>query len=168
MSPPLRGPGWGKAKRRLKRLPFLPPVLFWMLVVEVAVRLAPVARVSRLMGVPLDSTNARSPVRAEPDPDGPSDRLTRWQAGQLGTLGVVAPRWPFADGPCLRQALVTGHILRRAHPVLRLGVAPSADAFLAHAWVEVAGGTIGSSPEYLPLIDDRSAARNASAAPREQ
>jgi Transglutaminase-like superfamily len=125
---------------------YLPPVLFWMLVAEVAVRCLPLARTSVLMGVPLEAT---------PGPAGPAHPtppLTRWEAGQLGTLRPVARRWPFADGPCLRQSLVAGHVLRRLHPVLRVGVATDGGGLLAHAWVDVGGILLGESSDYAPLI----------------
>jgi hypothetical protein len=136
-------------RRRANRLLYLPPVLFNMLAMEVAVRCLPLDTLSRLMGVPLDSTTTQAPVPAD------KPQLTRWQAGQLRTLVPVAAHWPLADGPCLRQALVAGHILRHHHPVLRLGVAPGTTEVQAHAWVEVGGVLVGDSRGFIPLINDR-------------
>jgi hypothetical protein len=137
----------GTAQRRARRLLFLPPVLFWMLVVEATVRWVPLPNLSRALGVPLDSTTE------PPKEKSPPLNLTRWQMEQLHTLAPLADRWPFADGPCLRQSIVAGHVLRRHHPVLRLGVAPQTDGLLAHAWLEVGGVVLGESDDYTPLIN---------------
>jgi transglutaminase superfamily protein len=132
-------------RRRSKRAALLPVVVAKMCLVEVAVRMLPLPKVSGFMGVPLDSTTDQAAV-------GPPLDLSRWQRGQLLTLMPVAAHWPFADGPCLRQALVTGHILRRYEPVLRLGVS-NKDALQAHAWVEVRGRVVGDVGEYTPLLN---------------
>lgn len=63
---------------------------------------------------------------------------------------AVMRNWPFGRGPCLRQALVVGWVLRRHRPVLHLGVA-TAEGFAAHAWLEVAGETIGGATGFAPL-----------------
>lgn len=139
----------GTARRRVGRLPYLAPVLFWMSVVELAVRFVPLPRISAFMGVPLRSTDDSSAVTRRPL------TLTRWQSGQLRALRPVARRWPFADGPCLRQSLVAGHILRRLDPVLRLGIATDDTKLLAHAWVEVGGILLGESSDYAPLVDEQ-------------
>ena len=136
-------------RRRAARLAFVPPVLLYMILAELTVRSVPVQRLSKVFGVPLDSTS----VHAIPNHQPPS--LTRWQRGQLRTLAPLAARWPFADGPCLRQSLVTGHVLRRHHPVLRLGVANPDSGLQAHAWVEVDGFPIGESSAFTPLINVR-------------
>jgi len=136
------------ARRRAVRLLYLPTVLSWMVAVELAVRPIPLSRLSRLLGVPLDAT----PADVSSPPVQPP--LSRWQAGQLRTLLPLAKRWPFAVGPCLRQALVAGHILRKHHPVLRLGVATNQGAVQAHAWVEVGGVVVGDAHGYLPLVND--------------
>lgn len=135
------------ARRRASRLPYLPTVLLYMAIVELAVRPVPLPRLSRIMGVPLDSTHEQASGHQDPP------NLTRWQMGQLRALLPLARRWPFSDGPCLRQALVAGHILRRHHPVLRLGVATENEEVLAHAWVEVGGVLVGETKGYLPLIN---------------
>jgi hypothetical protein len=135
------------ARRRATRLLYLPPVLCWMVVVELAVRSVPLPKLSTRMGVPLDSAEAKPGMPPQPL------KLTRWQTGQLRTLLPLAARWPFADGPCLRQSLVAGHILRSHHPVLRLGVATENDSVQAHAWVEVGGMLVGEPSGYLPLTN---------------
>jgi hypothetical protein len=137
----------GTVRRRAVRLLFLPPVLFWMLVVEITLRWVSLPTLSKRLGVPLDSTTERS-NGIQPD-----FTLTRWQAGQLRTLAPVAARWPFADGPCLRQSIVAGHVLRRHRPVLRLGVASPSEGLQAHAWVEVGGVSMGESSKYTLLIN---------------
>jgi hypothetical protein len=58
-------------------------------------------------------------------------------ARQVRCTRRVADAWPFSRGPCLRRALVTGNLLRRLDPALRLGLAGSGDAVFAHAWLEL-------------------------------
>jgi hypothetical protein len=136
-------------RRRAARLFYLPPVLWWMVVTELSVRSVPLPKLSARMGVPLSAS------ATEPGPPPQPLDLSRWQRGQLRTLLPLAERWPFADGPCLRQSLVAGHILRRHHPILRLGVATEQNSVQAHAWVEVAGLVVGDTTGYLPLINQR-------------
>ena len=72
---------------------------------------------------------------------------------RLRIIEIVADRWPFGDGPCLRRALVAGRVLRRLHPRLSLGVARRQNgALIAHAWLELdGGGRIGYSDGYQRL-----------------
>ena len=42
-------------------------------------------------------------------------------ARQMRCTRRVADAWPFSQGPCLRRALVAGHLLRDLDPPLRLG-----------------------------------------------
>ena len=137
------------ARRRAARLFYLPPVLWWMVVTELSVRSVPLPKLSARMGVPLSATET------EPGPPPAPLNLSRWQLGQLRTLLPLAQRWPFADGPCLRQSLVAGHILRQHDPILRLGVATEHNSVQAHAWVEVGGVVVGETSGYLPLINQR-------------
>ena len=60
-------------------------------------------------------------------------------ARQLRCTRRVVDVWPFSEGPCLRQSLVAGHLLRDADPAVRLGVAGAGDGCCAHAWVEIDG-----------------------------
>jgi hypothetical protein len=136
---------FAKAKKGMRLLPYLPTALLWMSVVEVAVRTTPIDKSSKFLGVPLDTANTFAP---RPDV---TLKLTSWQEGQLRALGAVARRWPFADGPCLRQSLAAGRIIRNHHPVLRLGVATES-GLQAHAWVVVDGTIIGETRNFTPLV----------------
>lgn len=70
----------------------------------------------------------------------------------------VVGRWLFPKNPCLTQAIVVQHLLRRrGHPSeLKIGVRMMGTATLqAHAWVVDNGSIIigarGHDPEYLPF-----------------
>jgi hypothetical protein len=64
---------------------------------------------------------------------------------------VVYRRFP-GGGTCLREALVTGHLLRRFDPVLRIGAARDTDGIHAHAWLEVGSSVLGHDDErFSPL-----------------
>jgi Transglutaminase-like superfamily len=121
-----------------------------MALVEVAIRALPLDRVSRLLGVPLNSSDEELPAGTQ------QMTLTGWQRGQLRTLEPVAAHWPFSDGPCLRQSLVAGRVLRSHDPVLRLGVNLQ-DGLQAHAWVEVDGYQLGQSNDFTVLTNAGSA-----------
>lgn len=64
----------------------------------------------------------------------------------------MVAHWPFGRGPCLRQSLVIGHLLRSRQPVLRLGVGEVDGRVMAHAWIEFSGTSIGGSDWFLPLL----------------
>lgn len=103
-----------------------------IVLVEVAVRKIPLPRLCRLLGVRLNLE--------PPPPDVERIRvrdLAPKAARQVRCTRRVADAWPFSRGPCLRRALVTGNLLRRLDPALRLGVAGSGDAVFAHAWLEL-------------------------------
>jgi hypothetical protein len=117
-----------------------------MTVVEVAIRILPLDRVSRLLGVPLNSSDELVSGGTQ------QMTLSGWQRGQLRTLEPMAAHWPFSDGPCLRQSLVAGRVLRTHHPVLRLGVNLQ-DGLQAHAWIEVDGYQLGQSNQFTVLTN---------------
>jgi hypothetical protein len=139
-------------KRRLTVLPAAFRVLGWLTVVEVGVRTMPLPRLGRLIGVPL-STDEDDPSLTTP-PEADLD-LRPKELRRLRALAFIAPRWPFCDGPCLRQSLVAGRILRHRRPHLRLGVTPEPGKFMAHAWLEVEGlGRLGWAESFEPLVRD--------------
>jgi hypothetical protein len=113
-------------------------------VVEVGLRLVPLARLARALDVPLSTLPA--PVRTQ---GGDQAALAPSQRRWLWATNVVLQRWPFGD-TCLRRALVLGYLLRRERPVLRIGVAQGEEA-LAHAWIETEKFAIGAQPAYTPL-----------------
>lgn len=128
---------------RLRLLPDAVVVVWWLGVAELGVRLVTLPRVARLMGAPLAVDEVLdSPRRLSVRP------VERRRLQLVETLGA---RWPFCAGPCLRQALVAGHVLRRWHPRLRIGARLDSTAIAAHAWVEVAGQSVGNQGGFVPL-----------------
>lgn len=123
--------------RRLRMLPAFLDVLWWLAVAEIGVRTVPLPRLGKLMGVPLSTAEQRSTGASG------AGSVAPVVAQRLRVLEALAPRWPFCDGPCLRQALVAGRVLRRHQPELRIGVAVEGSEVLAHAWIEVAGTSLG-------------------------
>lgn len=122
-------------------------VLALSLVVEVAIRLAPLPEVARRLGIAVDfSTRAPTLPTAAPTPPLTSQEVRRVRAVQR-----VMRRWPFGRGTCLRQSLVLGHRLRHRDPVLRLGVRRRHDDVLGHAWLELSGTSVGADTSFLPL-----------------
>lgn len=119
-------------------------VLWWLSVVEIGVRLAPLPLLSRWMGAPLATSDPRPAGAGHPGVD-------RREAGKLRVLEVMASRWPFCDGPCLRQALVAGHILRRHRPALRIGATLAGTGVVGHAWLEVGDADVGRCDRFDAL-----------------
>lgn len=104
---------------------------------ELGVRVIRLPRLVRLFGFSLadEGTSSAAPVMSPERPF--SERERR----QVTLTRRVARRWPAGRGPCLRECLVIGHVLREHSPVLRLGVQrDEGGSFLAHAWVQLADG----------------------------
>lgn len=115
-----------------------------IVVVESLVRIVPLPRLSRALGChvnldPVVPGAQRLPLKELPD------RSSR----RVRSARRVAHAWPFSEGPCLRGALVTGHLLREHHPAIRLGLATAGDELHAHAWVEIDGRPL----EYVGAFD---------------
>lgn len=110
------------------------------LVVEVGLRVTTLPRLARLVGAPLrlDSGGDLMPSSSEQLGTGLTARLDPRLRRRLRSARRVLRHWPFGD-TCLRRALVTGYVLRRRHPVLRVGVAKVDGRIQAHAWLEVDG-----------------------------
>jgi Transglutaminase-like superfamily len=103
-----------------------------LVLVEVMVRRVALPRLCRLLDVRLNLE--------PPPPDAERIRvrdLPPRAARQVRCTRRVAGAWPFSRGPCLRRALVTGHLLRDLSPALRLGLAGSDGEVFAHAWLEI-------------------------------
>lgn len=105
-----------------------------MLAVEICIRWVPLPRLSRILGCP---------VNLEPVVPGadrlPLKELPKRERRRVRCTKRVARLWPFSQGPCLRSALVGGHLLRRLNPTIRLGLATDRDDLSAHAWLEIDG-----------------------------
>lgn len=107
-------------------------VLAVLVVVELSIRWMPLPRLSRVLGVRVDLRPGRADIEQLP-----LDELPPRARRQLWCTWKVADAWPFSRGPCLRRALVGGHLLRDLDPAVRLGVTGAGDALLAHAWLEI-------------------------------
>lgn len=103
-----------------------------LLVVEATIRSVSVERLSARLGCPLDMSP--HPADASTTPQRDLDRRAR---RELRCAYRVAAVWPFSDGPCLRRALVAGHLLRRLDTRLRLGTYDEGGRPVAHAWLLV-------------------------------
>lgn len=141
----------GSPLRGFLRLPFSKKLTVIHVVavatfVELAIRIAPSAKVARWLGVPFQPVDQQQPPASANPPD-LSDREKR--RAQL-TLALM-DHWPFAEGTCLRQSLVLGHILRRHDPTLRLGVRRHDGDLAAHAWIEVGGASVGLDESFRPF-----------------
>jgi len=149
--------GWAALRATLRLGPAdlvaLVEVVGVLVCVELALRSQPLTRVVRPLGVTLRlSADPSSEPRADPVSPGLSrDRFRPAEVRKVRLARRVVGRWPFGTGPCLRESLVVGHILRRHHPELRLGVAREGQAIAAHAWLEVAGVSLESDRGFLPL-----------------
>jgi hypothetical protein len=114
-----------------------------IVVVEVLVRRVSLPRLSGMLGVPVDLG-----PRAGDAEQLPLHELPDQARRQLRCTRRVADAWPFSHGPCLRRALVGGHLLRDLGPSVRLGVARTGDELLAHAWLEIGGRPLESVEHY--------------------
>ena len=117
-----------------------------IVVVEVLVRTVPLPRIGRLLGCRIDltpSADVDEPARrVEPDELAPST------VRRLRCTHRVADAWPFSHGPCLRRALVGGHLTRNLDPSIRLGVKGTGDEVAAHAWLELGGRPLEDVSDY--------------------
>jgi hypothetical protein len=128
--------------RLLSRVLRLPPrellttlhVVVVLAVVESLIRFVALPNLTRLLSVRLNLEPASQEPEQFPVADLP-ERARR----QLLCTGRVADHWQFSKGPCLRRALVAGHLLRDLGPAVCLGVATDGASLLAHAWLEIDG-----------------------------
>jgi hypothetical protein len=121
-------------------------VVLVMTFVELLVRQVRLERLVTLLGFRVDFTPAQVGARKLPLRELPV-RARR----QVRCTRRVAGAWPFSNGPCLRRALVLGHLLRSRSPAVRIGIAGSGDSLLAHAWLEVAGRPLEDVDGYALL-----------------
>ncbi len=142
-----------RLRRRLHRIPKLPArellttlhALAVLVVVELLIRWVRLQRLSRLLGVRLDLTPGRPASAAQPI------ELSTRSARRLRGADRVVAVWPFCQGPCLRQSLVTAHLLRDDDPAVRIGVAGTGTGLHAHAWVEIDGQPLEDVSEFAVL-----------------
>jgi hypothetical protein len=123
-------------------------IVAFALVAEVAVRCVGLPILARWLRIDLDDvddTGLAVPVAAAP-------RLApATLARRAAAVDRVYRGWP-RGASCLRRALVLGFYVRRARPLLRIGVARDGDEVKAHAWIEVDGHVLGEDTgEFAPL-----------------
>jgi hypothetical protein len=136
------------AMRRFARLPTSDKrttlrALMILLLVEATIRWTRLPRLARLLG--LDLAPGSSPGSL--DPQQPVTSKKPSLDADLPTSVAAARRcvyrlmrlWPFGAGPCLRESLVLGRLIRDQGPVLKLGVARHGFRVRAHAWIEIDG-----------------------------
>lgn len=132
-------------------------LLAWLAVVEVAVRLVPLPMLAARLGVPVlalagpDAALLPGGEGSSLPMDGNWVVLGPLERRRAQLLVALVRRWPWGGGPCLRQSLVLGHVLRRHHPVLRLGVARRGEDVMGHAWVEIGGHSLDPGHDFLPF-----------------
>jgi hypothetical protein len=132
-------------RRRVRVVAELANAVFWLAVVEVALRRRDLPATCRRLGIvwDLDSAAPAATVRAV---------LPRRVRPAVLACCLAATRWPAGD-TCLRRCLLIGHRLRGLDPVLRIGVRRDATGdFAAHSWLEIGGRTLDpTSADYAPL-----------------
>lgn len=115
---------------------------------EVGLRTVGLPRLSRRLGTPLQSDDEITPAAVTiPTGLAPQDRR------RVRAARRVMRHWPFGD-TCLRQALVSGALIRHRSPSLVVGVAKLDGKLRAHAWLEIDGGILdplGAASSYTRL-----------------
>lgn len=114
-----------------------------LIVVEALIRTVRLPRLSRWLGVRVDLRPATTSAELLP-----LEELPPAAQRQLRCTWKVVDAWPFSRGPCLRRALVGGHLVRRLDPAVRLGVTGAGDTLLAHAWLEIDGRPLERIEDY--------------------
>jgi Transglutaminase-like superfamily len=120
-----------------------------MVVIEGGLRLVRLPHLARGVGVPLSLTGRGGDAEGQL-------RLSRPEIDRLDLARRLIRRWP-TEATCLRRSLLAGHVLRRRHPILRIGVAKVNGRVAAHAWLEIEGVCLDPSGaaqfEPLTVID---------------
>lgn len=137
---------------RIAELPAVAAAASVAVVVEIGLRVTTLPRLASFLGTPLDleeSTHEAASV-----PDGPAaEILPAASKRRVRATRRVLRHWPFGD-TCLRQALISGSLLRRHRPKLQVGVAKTGDEVRAHAWLVIQGAVLDplrSASSYLSL-----------------
>jgi hypothetical protein len=131
-----------------------------LLYVEATIRWTRLPRLSQRLGIALQPGAGTSgdhppgfggatvPLVASMRPAAEAD-LPEPVARARRSIGRWMRIWPFGAGPCLRESLVLGHIIRDRSPVLRLGVARHGYRVRAHAWIEVDGQPVNDPQGFV-------------------
>lgn len=135
--------------------PTIPPLGEWGWIVSAGV-IATAAEVGlRTIGLPRLSRLFGAPLQSDPGQEGSLSRpqLSQAERRRVRAAQRVMRHWPFGD-TCLRQALVSGVLLRSRSPELVVGVAKVRTEVRAHAWLAIDGGVLdpmGYASSYVPL-----------------
>lgn len=152
----LRRPVW-----LVSRSLTIPPVSEWgwivvaagtAVAIELGLRTLTLPRLSRLAGASL-RTGGPTQTMASERIGIQTGALTVSERRRLRAARRVTRHWPFGD-TCLRQALVSGAMIRRRHPDLVVGVAKLDGEIRAHAWLEFDGRVLdplAAAAAYTPL-----------------
>jgi hypothetical protein len=122
------------------------PAVLTACAAEIGLRTLDLRRLARLARVSLDMAPSSSTVDEL--------RLDDVDRARVRAVQIVMRRWPWgARGPCLRQALVSGWMLRHRRPHLVLGAGRDARGTLAHAWLLVDGVALDPDiARWTPLV----------------
>lgn len=146
---------WTQLPRGARSLTSRALVVF--MTVEMIVRWVRLPRIARTLGVKLEvgAPTADGPPTGALGPDGVhEDRATAHPPTLMAmrdAAASVARHWPFGSGPCLRESLVLGYLVRHHDPILRLGVRKHGDEVQAHAWIEVDGRPLNDPLGFVPF-----------------
>jgi hypothetical protein len=108
-----------------------------LLIVELLIRWVPIAKLAHLLGVRLETGPGRFVEDAVPPSSGVGAEGRVREV--IDARARIMRYWPLGGGPCLRESLVVGRLLRDEGACVRLGVARFGGRLRAHAWVELAG-----------------------------
>ena len=124
-------------------------LLLMALTAEVAVKVVPIRRLTRFLGIALVEQGERDTSRIGRRSPRPLDLAVIEKRAQA--VDRLYRLWP-RQRSCLRRALVLGFRVRAANPVMLIGVARENDTIRAHAWIEIQGRVIGErSGDFAPL-----------------
>lgn len=147
-----------RPKRRIRRLlaefPETVLAVGTAVIVEWGLRRGTLPPLARRLGAPLHTS-----AGVEPDlMAGPKLLvLPTWARRRVSATRRVLRHWPFGD-TCLRQALISGHLLRKLEPELHVGVARIDGEIRAHAWLGIHGGVLdprASANSYMGMVDPK-------------
>lgn len=112
--------------------------------VEAAIRWVPLPRLGNALGCRID-LSTRTAVAPAWSPSELDPAVRR----RLRCTHRVTGVWPLSRGPCLRRALVGGHLVRRLDPAIRLGTYLDGGEVVAHAWLELDGRPVEDIAGYV-------------------
>ncbi len=127
-----------------------------LLFVEATIRWVRLPRLTRTLGVAFEPQTGESGggvalADSSVSSKGPAaeDDLTVPTVMARRNVDRLMSVWPLGAGPCLRESLVLGHLIRDQGPVLRVGVARHGHRMRAHAWVEVDGQPVNDPKGFV-------------------